>query len=472
MEQTVRICDATIWLGEQTPGYSMSAKEKLETAKQLERLGVDVIEVGYLLPQSAEAIDEIARSMTDAIVSVMCRPNAKEIEAALAVVGKAAHGRVDIVAHPGEPLKKAVLAAVKKTAAEVTLLVAPENEAQLGQSAAEAALAGAQTICVCDVSGAYAPGEFERLIGLVREAAPAVAVSAMGYNDLGMASANVLAAVKAGAHEVKCSVLGVGERAGTAALEEVAAALDAREDYYGAKSNIRLRGVYRTCKFVATVLGYQIESNKPVIGDGAGMAGGGLLQPESFGIFRNNLVLGKFSSRTDFDARVTELGYILSDEKLAEGYDQFTALTARKKAVSDRDIEAIVEPLGPVVKDTFELVNFVINSGSMFPSTSTILLKKNGRETTKVEIGSGPVDAAFKAVDRVAKYEVSLENYALQSVTEGEDALGDAVVKVRYKDRLFTGRGLSTDVVEASIRAYVNALNKIAAAAGDDAEQQ
>lgn len=466
MERTVKICDATIWLGEQTPGYSMSAKEKLEAAKQLERLGVDVVEAGYVLPQSAEAIGEIARALREAAVSVMCRANADDAAAALEAIRDAAKKRIDVVAAVGEDIAGAVRAAAGKAEVEVTLLGASQDDAYI-KAAKAAAAAGAAVLCVCDDTGSCAPQEFAQIVGAVRAAAPDAIISAMAYNDLGMAAANVLAAVKAGASQVKCSVLGVGERAGTAALEEVAAALEAKRAYYGAATGLRLRNIYRTCKFVSTVLGYQVESNKPVIGDSVFTAGDGVVRPESVGVFRNNLVLGKFSSRADFDSRVAELGYILSAEKLDEAYAQFTALTARKKAVSDRDVEAIVEPLGPVVKDTFELVNFVINSGTMFPSTSTILLKKNGRETTKVEIGSGPVDASFKAIDRIAKYDVTLENYALQSVTEGEDALGDAVVKVRWQDRLFTGRGLSTDVVEASIRAYVNALNKIAAAAGD-----
>ncbi len=463
MDRKIKICDATIWLGEQTPGYSMSAKEKLETAKQLERLGVDVIEVGYVLPQNTQAIEDICRGVADSTVCVMCDASAAAVEAALEATKDAARRRIDIVAAEGADITRAVGLAAQKAGVEVTLRCSENIVAE----ARAAVKAGASTVCVCDADGLCAPEEFYGIVKEVCGALPGTDVSALCGNDLGMAVANALSAVKAGASEVKCSVLGVGERAGTAALEEIVMGLAAKKDYYKADTNIRARNIYRTAKLVSTVLGYQIEANKPIIGDSVYAGASAALRPESVGVFRNNLVLGKFSTRADFDARVAELGYILSAEKLDEAYAQFTALTARKKSVSDRDVEAIVEPLGPVVKDNFELVNFVINSGTMFPSTSTIIMKKNGRETTRVEVGAGPVDASFKAIDRIAKYEVTLENYALQSVTEGEDALGDAVVKVRWNDRLFTGRGLSTDVVEASIRAYVNALNKIAAAAGE-----
>ncbi len=472
MQRKIKICDETIWLGEQTPGYSMSTKEKVEIAKQLERLGVDIIEVGYVYPQTEEAIKEISETVKSCCVEVMCEDTARAIEKASKAVEKAQSRRINIVLFADKKsekdVEKLIKTAKKSGSVELTINNACDiDEGLLLSVVTAAANSGADVICICDGSGSCAPTEFFKTVKMACDAVPNTAISAMCNNDLGMAVANTLSAVKAGASEVKCSVGGVGKRAGTAALEEVAAALFARGDYYEATTGVKTRNIYRTSKLVSTVLGYQIVPNRPIIGDNAFNSSGDdkklILKPEVIGVFRNNLVLGKFSTRYDFEARVTELGYTLTAAQIDECYEKFVELTSRKKNVSDKDVEAIVEPLGSGIADSFELVNFVINSGNMIPSTATITMRQNGKETTKVEIGSGPIDAAFKAIDRISKIDVSLESFALQSVTEGEDALGDAVVKVKYIDKVVTGRGISTDVIEASVKAYINALNKIAA---------
>ncbi|NLC78511.1 MAG: 2-isopropylmalate synthase [Ruminococcaceae bacterium] len=470
MKRKISICDSTIWLGEQTAGYSMSATEKVEIAKQLVRLGVDVVEIGYPYTQNEEAIANICEKITEPIIEVMCDSDMPSAERAVKAVAAAKRGRINISANAGGDAA-AVKAAINKVKSVCEAEVSVKNACEVSADALvafarELESFGADIICVCDGNGSCAPNEFYETVKKVTDAVK-TPVSVLCGNDLGMAVANTLAAVRAGASEIKCAVGGVGERAGAAALEEAVAALYAKSEYYNAETGVNTRSIYRTSKLVATVLGYQIVPNRPIIGDNAfNVAEGGdrlIVKPETIGVFRNNLVLGKFSTKADFQTRVTELGYSLTPTQTDECFGKFVELTSRKKSVSDKDIEAIVEPLGTSGKDYFELVNFVINSGNMFPSSATIIMKKNGKETTKVETGSGPIDAAFKAIDRITKIDVSLESFALQSVTEGEDALGDAVVKVKYADRVITGRGISTDVIEASIKAYVNALNKIAA---------
>ncbi len=470
MNREIKIIDSTIWLGEQTPGYSMSASEKTEIAKQLVRLGVNIIEVGYPYTQNEEAIATICEKVCEPTISVMCDSDLKSVDRAIKAVSAARSGRISVnVSHDENEsvLKTAIEKAKKHCSVEVTIKNASEAKAEaLSSFAKKAEGLGADVVCVCDGNGSCAPNEFYELVKKVVSAV-AIPVSVLCNNDLGMAVANTLAAVRAGASEIKCAVGGVGERAGAAALEEAVSALYAKPDYYKAKTSVNMRSVYRTSKLVSTVLGYQIVPNRPIIGDNAFNVSEGadklLIKPETIGVFRNNLVLGKFTTKAEFSARVMELGYNLTPSQTDDCFEKFVELTSRKKSVSDKDVEAIVEPLGTGLKDSLELVNFVINSGSMFPSSATIIMKKNGREITKVETGAGPVDAAFKAIERIAKLDVSLESFALQSVTEGEDALGDAVVKVKFGERVITGRGISTDVIEASIKAYVNALNKIAA---------
>ncbi len=479
MTREIGVVDSTIWLGEQTPGYSMSAAEKLEIAKQLVRLGVDIIEVGFPYTQNEEAIAAISEKVCDSTICVMCENDEGSVEKALRAVSTAKKCRVSVNVLVGADLvqlQKAIVKAKEHCAVEVAVKNACEiTSDELVTFVKEIEELGADVICVCDGNGSSAPNEFYETVKRVVDAV-SVPVSVLCGNDLGMAVANTLAAVRAGAAEIKCAVGGVGERAGVAALEETVAALYAKPEYYKAKSNVNMRSIYRTSKLVSTVLGYQIVPNRPIIGDNAFNVSEGadklLIKPETIGVFRNNLVLGKFTTKGDFSVRVAELGYNLTPSQTDECFEKFVELTARKKSVSDKDVEAIVEPLGTGLKDSLELINFVINSGSMFPSSATIIMKKNGREITKVETGSGPIDAAFKAIDRIAKLEVSLESFALQSVTEGEDALGDAVVKVRFNDRVITGRGISTDVIEASIKAYVNALNKIAATVDEQVSEK
>lgn len=464
MARTIQICDATLWFGEQNPGFSMSDKEKVEIAKQLDRLGVDVIETGRADDRAKAAIRAVAEGVNNACVSVMCDADAASIEGAAALLRGAFRRRLNVVldaASADAAAVEAAVAAVKKTGcfAAVTLSGSAQLDGDVLASLVKAA-SGAEAVYICDDAGSCTPDEIAEKVAAAAAGGDNVAV--LCANDLGLAAANVLAAVAAGAREVCCSISGVGPRAGLAALEEVVVGLNTRADRFDAVTNVKSRLLYRTAKLVSTVLGYSVEPTHPVVGDGV-YTTEGIIKPETVGVFRNNLVLGKFSSRADFETRVVELGYTLSSEKVDEGYAKFMELTGRKKTVSDRDIEALVEPLSEASTNVYELANFVINSGTMIPATSTVILRKGGEEIVRVDTGSGPVDASFKAIDRITGIDASLETYALQSVTEGEDALGDAVVKVRWNDKLYTGRGISTDIVEASIRAYIAAVNKIAA---------
>ena len=280
-----------------------------------------------------------------------------------------------------------------------------------------------------------------------------------------------------GAGQAEVTIDGIGERAGNASLEEVVMALDTRREYLGMGTSLNLRQIYRTCRLVSTVVGQKIPPNKPVVGRNAfsheaGIHQHGVLKnpltyeimsPDTIGIYDNDLVLGKHSGKHAFVQRVEELGYSLPGDALEKAFSRFLALADRKKTVTNKDIEAIVSSVGYSIPETYRLHSFVVNSGTVISATAVVKLIRDGEEIEHVARGDGPIDAAFKAIDRIVKVGYQLVNYNIHSVTEGEDAQGEVVVKLKKGDHTVTGRGLSTDIFEASIKAYLNAVNKIIA---------
>ncbi|MEA5012825.1 MAG: 2-isopropylmalate synthase, partial [Angelakisella sp.] len=337
--------------------------------------------------------------------------------------------------------------------------------------------AGATTINIADTVGYILPEEMYDLVSYIKENlhnSNAITLSVHCHNDLGMAVANSLAALRAGANQVEGSINGIGERAGNVALEEVIMALHTRESQLALHTHINTKQIYRTSKLVANVIGSKVSPNKPIVGRNAfnheaGIHQHGVLKnpltyeimsPDSIGIHQSDLTMGKHSGRHAFVQRVEELGYILSEEALEKAFERFLALADRKKNVTNKDIEALVSALGYAIPETYRLHSFVVNSGTVISATAVVKLMKNGEEIEHVARGDGPIDAAFKAIDRIVKEGCQLVSYTINSVTEGEDALGEVTVKLKKGERTIVGRGLSTDIFEASLKAYLNAINK------------
>ncbi|MCI9508316.1 MAG: 2-isopropylmalate synthase [Angelakisella sp.] len=499
----IRIFDTTLRDGEQAPGCTMNPGEKLTLAKQLERLGVDVIEAGFPVasPDDFAAVETIARTVTRSTVAALCRAVRGDIEAAAKALAPAQKPRLHVFLATSDLHLREKLAITREKALEMiaenvayacTLCKdvefsaedATRSDREFLLTALNAAIdAGAETINVPDTVGYITPEEMGDLIAWLKKNlhrkkdGGEVTLSVHCHNDLGMAVANSLAAIRAGADQVEGTINGIGERAGNVSLEEVIMALDTRDQLYQAETEINLRQIYRTCRLVSTIIGQKIPPNKPVVGRNAfnheaGIHQHGVLKnpltyeimsPERIGIYDNDLVLGKHSGKHAFAQRVEELGYILPGEMLEKAFARFLALADRKKTVTNKDIEAIVGAAGYSIPETYRLHSFVVNSGTVISATAVVKLIRDGEEIEHVARGDGPIDAAFKAIDRIVKVGFQLVNYSIHSVTEGEDAQGEVVVKLRQGNHTVTGRGLSTDIFEASLKAYLNAVNKIIA---------
>jgi 2-isopropylmalate synthase len=346
----------------------------------------------------------------------------------------------------------------------------------------EAAIAnGATTINIPDTVGYITPSEIFDIVTYVKNHTAGIEkvdISVHCHDDLGMGVANSLSAVRAGATQVECTINGIGERAGNAALEEIVMAIATRGRFFDADTRIDTRQIYRTSRLLQAIIGVQMPPNKAIIGANAFAHEAGIHQhgvlaerstyeimtPASVGIPQNLMVLGKHSGKHAFDTRLKDLGYDLSPERLNEAFENFKRAADKKKVISDRDLEAIIGGRSETeVPGRYSLDNFVINSGNTISSTARITLTTCGEQVENVACGDGPVDAAFKAINIIAGKDYKLEDYSLRAVTEGEDALGEAIVKISDDGECVTGRGVSTDVIEASIKAYLSGVNKLLA---------
>jgi len=494
--RTIRILDTTLRDGEQSPGCSMNLQEKLEMAQQLERLGVDIIEAGFptTSPEDFEAVSRIAAVIKNCTVTGLTRAVEADILRTWQAVQAAADPMLHIVLatsdlHIEEKLHMNRAQVLELIGSSVryakTLCPKVEFSAEdasrsdrefLLKACNAAVLAGACTIDITDTVGYATPTEFAGLISYIRSGLldRSVAVAVHCHDDLGMAVANSIAAVRAGADQVEGTINGIGERAGNAALEEVVMALRTRRDLLGADTRIDSKQLYRTSKLLSTIIGVKIPPNKAIVGRNAysheaGIHQHGMMQnratyeiihPEDVGIYQTQLVLGKHSGKHAFAQRVGELGYVLSQSAIDATFEKFKALADRKKDITDKDIEAIVAQAGELFHESYALKSFVVNSGTVISATAVVKLVHDGRDYENVARGEGPIDAAFKAIDRIIKHDYVLKNYGIQAVTEGVDALGEVVVKIEKNGQTVTGRGLSTDIIEASLKAYLNAINK------------
>ncbi|MGI6005524.1 MAG: 2-isopropylmalate synthase [Christensenellales bacterium] len=499
MSQTVKILDTTLRDGEQAPGCSMDLREKVEVAKQLERLKVDVIEAGFAIssPGDFQSVSMVAQTVKDCQVASLARALPKDIDVAYDAVKHAASPLIHTFIstspiHMHHKLKMAPEKVLEQAAAIVAYAKGkcPEVEfsaedatrsdpaflARIFQAAIEA---GATVINVPDTVGYATPEEMTALIGYLKENVPdmdKVILSVHCHNDLGMAVANSLAAVKAGAAQIECTVNGLGERAGNAALEEVVMAMNTRKDFFDVGCRVDTTQIYRSSRLVYSIVGMAAPMNKAIVGGNAfaheaGIHQHGLLadrstyeimNPESIGLKKSKLVLGKHSGRHAFDERVSELGYRLSEEELDRFFEEFIALCDRKKEVNDNDIEAIITNKMVQNGGIYKLVRFDLFSSNASKANCTIQLEHGENILEEVALGDGPVDAAYNAIDKLVEAPPhQLDDYVIRSISEGKDALGEVTVKIKAGKRSVTGRGLSTDVMQASILAYLNGLNKM-----------
>ena len=500
MAGTIKIFDTTLRDGEQSPGCSMNLSEKVEMALQLERLGVDIMEAGFAIasPGDFESVRQIAKVVKNSRVASLARALTKDIDAAAEALKGAKYPRIhtfiatsDI--HMAYKLKKSK-EQVLETAVEMVKYAkkfcediefsaedaSRSNPEFLYMIFEEVIRAGATVINVPDTVGYTSPEEFTKLIRGIRDNVPNIDkadISVHCHNDLGLAVANSLAAIRAGATQVECTMNGIGERAGNAALEEIAMNLATRKDIYMAECKIQTQEIYRTSKLLSSITGVRVQPNKAIVGENAFAHESGIHQhgmlankstyeimtPESIGLRENKMVLGKHSGRHAFVDRIESMGYHLEDEAMQKAFEEFKILADKKKTVTDRDIEALVLRKTVNVPETYKLDRFVINSGNTITTTSSVrLLCKTGAILEEVTSSyDGPIDASYKANDKLVGKKFTLEDFVINSVTGGTDAQGEVNVKIRSKDKSFNGHGVSMDIVEASILAYISAINSM-----------
>ena len=495
----IKIFDTTLRDGEQSPGCSMNISEKIEMAKQLEKLGVDIIEAGFAIasPMDHKSVQAIAGAVTNCSVASLARCAKGDIDAAWDAVKDAKHPRIHVFLATSDihmkyklrMTREQVLQRISDMVAYAKSLCediefsaedASRSEwAFLAQCYSNAVAAGATTLNVPDTVGYSTPAEMTELITYLRanvKGIENVDISVHCHNDLGMAVANSLACIQAGATQIECTVNGIGERAGNASLEELAMAIYTRRDFYQAETGINTRQIYRSSKLLSNITGVPIPPTKAIVGANAFAHESGLHQhgvianPQTYAIMhsadvgppQNTMVLGKHSGKHALREKLVSLGYELSDEELESVFTRFKILADKKKNLTSSDIEALVLHRRNTSIGSCRLMSHVVNTGHGVPNTSYIQLQREDEVLEDVAIGSGPLDASFKAINRMLGVDIRLESFSLNAVTDGEDAIGEAVVKIASMDgETYTGTGLSTDIIESSIRAYVNGINKM-----------
>ena len=500
MEQNrVYFFDTTLRDGEQTPGVSLQTPEKIEIAKGLVRLGIDVIEAGFpaASPGDFEAVQTIAREVKGATICALARANEKDVQKAIDALKGAERSRLHVFIaiselHMEYKLKmtrqevldkvKSVLAYAKGKVDEIEFSGedAARSDLDFACQVFGVAIAGGATIInVPDTVGYMNPNEFGDKIRYIKEHTPGIEnaiISVHCHDDLGLANANTLAAIKAGARQVEGTINGLGERAGNVAVEEVVMALKTRHDYFDdLQVNIDTKQFTKVSKLVSRLTGVVVPPNKAIVGSNAFAHESGIHQhgmmsnpetyeimtPESVGAEKTDLVLGKHSGRHAFADHLAKLGFqSFAEEKINDLFAKFKELADRKKQVYDDDIVAlVVDNLHH--KKAFELVAQYYKLGEKGYAYADVRLMTPDGERADAAVGDGPVDASLKAVERVVGLPISLKDYQIRAITAGKDALGEATLKVEYNGRLYHGRGISTDIVKSSVNAYINAVNSV-----------
>jgi 2-isopropylmalate synthase len=511
------IFDTTLRDGEQCPGATLNVDEKLSIARQLARLGVDVIEAGFAFasPGDFEAVEKIAATVGTADGPVICslaRAIKADIEAAAKALKPAVKGRIhtfistsDIhLEYQLKKTRKEVLQIAQEMVAyaksfmddvEFSPMDAVRTEPEYLYQVLEAAIdAGATTVNIPDTVGYTTPNEFGALIKGIAENVPNIdraIISVHGHNDLGLAVANFLEAVKNGARQLECTINGIGERAGNAALEELVMALHVRRQYFNPflgrpvdsdapLTNIDTKQIYKTSRLVSNLTGMLVQPNKAIVGANAfahesGIHQDGVLKnkltyeimdAQSIGLHDNQIVLGKHSGRNAFRTRLKDLGFELGDNELNHAFLRFKDFADKKKEITDWDLEAIVNDEIQQAPELFKLELVQVSCGSNAQPTATVTVRTpSGEELMDAAIGTGPVDAIYKAINRVVQVPNELIEFSVQSVTAGIDAIGEVTIRLRdQQGRIYSGHSANTDIVVASALAYINALNRLSAA--------
>jgi len=502
MNEEIKIFDTTLRDGEQAPGYSMNLEEKLRMALQLETLGVDAMEAGFAAasPGDFASVKAIADAVKTSSVCSLSRATDKDIDASAEAIKGAVRPRIHtFIATSDIHLKyklrisradclkriRHAVAYARNLCGEVEFSAedASRTDVDFLCKAFEAAIAaGATVVNIPDTVGYSTPDEFGALVATVMNRVKGIEkaiVSTHCHDDLGLAVANSLAGVRAGARQVECTVCGIGERAGNAALEEIAMGLRTRSDRYkGMGCRVNTAEIARTAHLLSTITGLRIPPSKAIVGANAFAHESGIHQhgvlskaetyeimtPESVGMKKTELVLGKHSGQHALESRLKDLGYDLDADRAAEVFVAFKALADRKKKITDRDLVALAESRVASKGDhshEWRLDSFVVNSGNHMSATAQITLVKGKRTVQEAAIGTGPIYAAFRAVEKIIRHRFILEDYRIEAVTERRDALGEVLVKISDSKGSYRGRGVSTDVIEGSILALLVAVNRM-----------
>jgi 2-isopropylmalate synthase len=496
----VLIFDTTLRDGEQCPGATMTLEEKIEIADLLDAIGVDIIEAGFPIASNGdfEAVAEIAGRVKNATVAGLARAMSADIARAGEAVRHARKPRIHTfvstspihLAHQMHKTEDQVLEIVLATVAQARNLVEDVEWSAMDATRTpvdylcrciEAAInAGATTINLPDTVGYATPDEYRTLFQTVRERVPnadRAVFSVHCHNDLGLAVANSLAGVEGGARQVECTINGIGERAGNAALEEVVMAIRTRGDVLPFDTGVNATMLTRASKVVATATSFPVQFNKAIVGRNAfahesGIHQDGMIKhaqtyeimtPESVGVSKTSLVMGKHSGRAAFRSKLKDMGYDLSDNQFEDAFGRFKDLADRKKHVYDEDIEALVDRNLATAHDRIKLVSLSVIAGTRGPQRATMRLAIDGRQATEEAEGNGPVDATFNAIKALVPHEATLELYQVHAVTEGTDAQAEVSVRLAADGRSVTARGADPDTLVASAQAYVAALNKLLA---------
>ncbi len=490
--------DTTLRDGEQSLGITLNVKEKLEIGRQLVRLGVDVIEAGFPAssPGDMEAVEQISSEVKGAIICGLSRAVQEDIDCCARALRKAEHPRIHtgiavsrlhmerkLNLTPDQVIEKSVAAVkhARKYVGDVEFYAedAFRSDREFLVRVLEKVIqAGATVVNIPDTVGYATPWEYGELISYVMNNVSNIdkaVVSIHCHNDLGMATANSLAGVKAGASQVEGTINGIGERAGNTSLEEVIMAIYTQPERYGVELEVNTREISAASRLVSRISGVPVPGHKAIVGSNAFMHASGIHQdgvlkekstyeiinPEDIGIPRNNIILSARSGRHALKHRLEELGYSPEKSKMEEVYRKLLQLADQKQEIFDEDLHALMGSNGGDTNGKIVFKGISVSTTGECNATATITLEMKGETVTDAACGNGPVDAVFKAIHRVLAKPVYLEDYTIKSVSRGSEALGDATVKLRYQDSLVVGRGISTDIIEASAKAYVNALSKI-----------
>jgi 2-isopropylmalate synthase len=501
MTKKILIFDTTLRDGEQAPGCSLNTGEKLEIARQLEKLGVDIIEAGFAIasPGDFESVAKIAQTVQGPIICSLARTKKEDIKAAYDAVKFAPRHRIHtfigtspihmekkLRMTPDEVFNSAVemVKYAKSLVDDVEFSCEDAGRSELAflYKIIEATIdAGAKTINIPDTVGYTIPQEFGALIAKIIKNVPnssKAVFSVHCHNDLGLSTANSLSAIQSGATQIECAINGLGERAGNASLEEIVMAIKTRRDFLDAQTSINTKEIYKTSRLVSNLTGMIVQPNKAIVGGNAfaheaGIHQAGVMRdrttyeimdPADVGISESKLVLGKHSGRNAFVKKLKELGYDeLKDMETEKAFQAFKVLADKKKEISDKDIESLITDEIYVTPETYKLDFLKITSGTKQKPTAEVKLIFKGKPIKGKGQGFGPVDAVYRVIDKLVKKPVKLVDYVIQAITGGTDALGEVSVRIQKGDDIFSGHGSDTDIIVASAKAYINAINKIAA---------